>query len=135
MVEVDTSFKVIVAGSRGFDDYPLLEATLDSYIGEHLEVLDVEIVSGGATGADTLGERYAKNRGDILKVFPAEWRKYGKGAGYIRNKQMAEYADHLVVFWDGFSKGSLGMIRDAEKAGIPVKVVNYERVGSNDDRS
>ena len=125
--------RIIVAGSRGFDDYDLLRDTLDNYITETLEGLRIEIVSGGARGADALGERYAKERDNKLRVFPANWKEHGKSAGYIRNKQMAEYADELIVFWDGVSRGSLGMIRDAEKLGLFVKIVEYEGGRKNDD--
>jgi hypothetical protein len=73
-------------------------------------VLQVEIVSGCANGADKLGERYADDSGYGITRFPAEWKLYGKQAGYIRNKQMAEYATHCVCFWDGQSKGTKMMI-------------------------
>ena len=63
-----------------------------------------EIVSGGAKGVDRLGEWYARQRGLPCKAFPAQWAKYGKSAGPIRNAEMAEYADYGVAVWDGVSK-------------------------------
>ena len=86
---------------------------------------EVEIVSGGARGADSLGEQYARERGFKLSVFRAEWNKYGKSAGYRRNEQMALYADAVVVFWDGVSKGSKHMIDIAMRQGIKVRVVRF----------
>lgn len=110
--------KVIVAGSRQFNDYELLEHTVDS-LG-----LDIsEIVSGHANGADKLGERYARSRGIKLMVFPAEWDKYGKGAGIIRNGRMAEYGDYLVAF-DMGTPGTKNMIHTMLKLGKPVHIVN-----------
>lgn len=114
--------KIIVAGSRTFKDYELLCKKLDFYIGNHQ---DVEIVSGTAYGADKLGERYAISRGFEIKYFPANWKLYGKSAGYRRNKEMAEYATHAVIFWDGVSKGSQHMIDLAKQAGLNTRVVRF----------
>ena len=123
-------FKVVVAGSRGFNSYAYMEEALDQQIMEAMEELDViddiEIVSGGAKGADKLGERYAKERGYSLKIFPAEWNKYGKSAGYKRNEQMADYADLVIVFWDGESKGTKHMIDIADNKGIYLAINEYD---------
>jgi hypothetical protein len=94
-------FKLIVAGSRSFNDYQLLKTKLDFYLSN---LQHVEIVSGTARGADQLGERYAREKGFSIKRFPADW-SLGKVAGYLRNKEMAEYANGLVAFWDGKSRG------------------------------
>lgn len=118
-------FKVIIAGSRGFDDYELLK----SYAGMKLSKIfeSVEIVSGGARGADALGERYAREMGFSLKVFPTEWDKYGKSAGYRRNAQMADYADALIAFWDGESPGTKNMIQLAREKGLRVGVKKFRK--------
>jgi Protein of unknown function (DUF2493). len=115
--------KVIIAGGRKFNDYSLLSSVCDHMLQNQEEI---EIVSGTAGGADRLGERYAEEKGYKLTKFPADWEKFGKGAGYIRNKQMAEYADALIVFWDGESSGTKHMINLAKKEGIKVKIVRYE---------
>ena len=73
-------------------------------------VNDVEIISGGAKGADLLGEQYASNKNLHVKLFPADWAQYGKSAGIKRNSEMAQYADHCICFWDGQSKGTEKMI-------------------------
>jgi len=70
-----------------------------------------EIVSGGARGVDRLGERYARQRGLPCTVFPAQWGKYGKSAGPIRNAEMAKYADYGVAVWDGESRGTAHMLK------------------------
>ena len=112
--------KVIVAGSRKFKDYEFLEEIMKARYEE-----DIEIVSGGAKGADTMGEHYANDYSLPLKVFKANWAKYRGGAGFIRNEQMAEYADELVVFWDGKSKGTKHMMEVARKAGMTVGLFIY----------
>lgn len=123
-------FKVVVAGSRGFNNYAYIEEALDQQIMEIMEELDIiddiEIVSGGAKGADKLGEKYAKERGYSLKIFPAEWNKYGKSAGYKRNAQMAEYADAVIVFWDGESKGTKHMIDLANEKQLYLAINEYD---------
>ncbi len=115
-------FKVIVAGGRGFADYDLLKSKLDNLL---VDRDLVEIVSGTARGADKLGEFYAKRTQLAVALFPANWDLYGKSAGYRRNEEMAEYADALVAFWDGKSRGTKHMIDLANKSGIQVRVVNY----------
>lgn len=112
--------KVIIAGSRSCKDYHLLKTCCDHFLHN---CTDVEIVSGTAHGADQLGEKYAAENGYAVKRFPAEWSKHGKGAGWRRNKQMAEYSDALIAFWDGCSKGTKIMIDLAEKMNLKIKVI------------
>ena len=116
--------KVIVAGSRDFEDYALLKKFLDKLVIFRSDF--TEIVSGTARGADKLGERYAQEHNLAIKRFPADWEKYGKAAGHIRNRQMAEYADACVVFWDGQSKGSANMVKVALELKLPLVIVNYQ---------
>ena len=121
--------KVIIAGSREFDNYDLLAKKVDFFLQNKINKTklysNIEIVSGTAKGADTLGEKYAKERGFALKQFPADWELYGKRAGYVRNKQMRDYADICIVFWDGKSRGSKHMIDLAKETNMPVRVVLY----------
>lgn len=112
--------RVIVAGSRSFDSFSLLQQKLDKILAN---LDNVEIVSGGAKGADTLGEHYAELRDLAVKRFPANWEKHGKGAGYRRNEVMAKYATHLIAFWDGKSKGTKHMIALGARHGLKVRVV------------
>lgn len=114
--------KVIIAGGRDFDDYRLLQRTCNWVF---KDVDDLEIVSGGAKGADRLGERYAKEIGLTPTVMKAEWDKYGKSAGGIRNSKMAEYADALIAFFDGSSRGTSDMIKKARRENIHVLIINY----------
>lgn len=114
--------KVIIAGSRDFNDYEKLKEVCDYMLSRQT---DVEIVSGAARGADILGEQYAKEKGHSLKQFPAEWDKFGKRAGYLRNEDMAKYSDALIAFWDGKSKGTEHMINLAKKHNLKVKVHKF----------
>ena len=114
--------RVIIAGSRSFEDLDLLCNFCD-YVLSDLD--DIEIVSGTAEGADNLGEEYAKLRGYPIKPFPANWKRYGKAAGPIRNEEMAAYSNMLIVFWDGKRKKKKNMIDTAEKKGLLVRVCMF----------
>lgn len=121
--------RIIIAGSRKFNDYSKMLNKLDE-LGTHLLATmdDIEIVSGHASGADTLGEKFAKAYNYPLKIFPADWNTYGKAAGPIRNEQMAKYAAEadrgiLVAFPIGESKGTRNMIKLAKQYGLEVNVI------------
>jgi len=111
--------KVIIAGSRKFNDYKKLCKICDHLLQNQT---NIEIVSGTAKGADKLGEQYAKERGFKLTKFPANWNKYGKAAGPKRNQQMAQYADALIAFWDGKSRGTKNMITLARSLKLRIKI-------------
>ena len=119
--------KVIIAGTRDFNDYAFLKKNVDYFLqGINPNNEEIEIVSGNARGADKLGERYAKEHNLPVKLFPANWDKYGKRAGYLRNQEMANYSDMLIAFWDEKSKGTKHMIDIAKKQDLTVIVVGYE---------
>ena len=119
--------KVIIAGTRDFNDYAFLKKNVDYFLqGINPNNEEIEIVSGNARGADKLGERYAKEHNLPVKLFPANWDKYGKRADYLRNQEMANYSDMLIAFWDEKSKGTKHMIDIAKKQGLTVIVVGYE---------
>lgn len=118
--------KVIIAGSRNFYKYELLKQKCDEVLCDFIiNGESIEVVSGKARGADELGERYAAERGFPVKPFPAEWDTYGNRAGIIRNAEMADYADTLIAFWDGYSSGTKNMLHLAEKKGLRVFVFRY----------
>ena len=102
--------KIIIAGTRYYDDYELAENIIDDSLKGIFEEGVETIISGGARGADKLGETYAKKNNIKLDIYPALWDKYGKSAGYRRNEQMAQNATSVIVFWDGKSKGAEHMI-------------------------
>lgn len=114
--------KLIIAGTRTFTDYQLLCTECKKI----LDQVKFEVVSGCAKGADLLGERFAKDHELFIHRFPAEWEKHGKRAGFIRNEDMAKFANALLAFWDGNSKGTKHMIDLAKKNKLYVKVIRYD---------
>jgi hypothetical protein len=125
---INKTFKVIVAGSREFSDYELLRNNLDTLLRNRIkDGYSITIVSGGARGADLLGEQYAKERGYWIEVWKADWDKHGKSAGYIRNIEMAIHAEALVAF-SMLPVGSLGtnhMIKIATERQLDVRIINF----------
>ena len=83
---------------------------------------EIVILSGGARGADAIGERYAKENGFKIEKHPAAWNIYGKSAGPRRNKQMAEACDFVICFWDGQSRGTESMIEFAKQYNKPFRI-------------
>ncbi len=114
--------KMIIAGGRDFMDMGGLSKVMYS-----LKKWPDEIVCGEANGADRLGKLWAQGRSIKVASFPADWSAHGRGAGHIRNREMAEYSDALLAFWDGESKGTENMIEEATKLGLFVKVVYYTK--------
>ena len=118
---------MIVAGGRDYSN----QNVVNYYIDRVKDVCDsrglnLVIVCGMATGADTLGRNYAISNGLEVLEFPADWNKYGKSAGYIRNKEMGDVADSAIVFWDGRSKGSKLMIDIMHELKKPVVAISYD---------
>lgn len=104
-------FALLVVGTRSFGDYEFVERKLDSLLVNIRDRYNILVVSGGAQGVDSLAEAYAKKQGMEFKKFPAAWSRYGRSAGYIRNKEMhafiAKYPHRgCVAFWDGISAGT-----------------------------
>ena len=117
--------KLIIAGGRDIrvSSEFIIDACRTLKVGDHLEVKgtpDIEVVSGTANGIDTCGEDFANEYSCKLKKFPADWDTYGKSAGHIRNKQMADYSDGLLLIWNGESKGSANMKDNMLKLNKPV---------------
>ena len=128
--------RVIIAGNRNFKDYEKLKRACDKLLKNHP---NAQIVSGMASGADTLGIQYARERGLKKHEFPAHWddiqgkpaheigtrrdgTKYWKLAGFARNQTMAEFADALIAFHNG-SSGTADMIKRAKKQGLQIRVI------------
>ena len=124
----DKELRVIIAGSRDFTNYDFLSNQVHLILNAYKATndnLNITIISGNARGVDQMGERFAKNNNLNLKMFPANWDKYGKSAGYLRNEEMLNYAMNesypiLIVFWDGISKGTKHMIDIADKKQVPI---------------
>ena len=106
--------KLAVIGSRN-----LTKVDLAPYISKEVN----EIVSGGAVGVDTCAAEYANREGLKLTEFLPEYKLYGRAAPIVRNKLIVDYADKVLVFWNGSSKGTLSVIKYAEKMGKPCEIV------------
>lgn len=115
--------KVIIAGGRDFDDFDLVENAMSPL--RRRVRLDMEVVSGRAKGADRLGELWAEVYRVKVIQYPADWDQYGKAAGHKRNYAMARYADVLMAFWDGESRGTRNMIDTALREGLEIHVYRY----------
>jgi len=126
--------KTIVAGSRDLVDYSLVEFAM-----KNVPWVVTEIVEGEAPGIDSLAKEYGNNNKIPVKPFPAEWyiydesgnRKFIRYAGYVRNVQMANHGEGLILIWDLKSKGSKHMFDIAKKKKMPIflVIVNYIVVG------
>jgi hypothetical protein len=123
-LEIGKRMRVLVCGSRHFNDYELLKKEVLNAlpIGDHIET---RVISGHARGADTLGERLAEDMGWGLDVFPADWKTHGKRAGPIRNAEMLREGkpDLVVAFRAKDSRGTKHMIEIAQKAGVEVRII------------
>lgn len=109
---------IAAIGSRSFNDYNKLKEVLDTYLGQA-----TRIVSGGAKGADTLAERWAKENNIPTQIFYPDWNKHGKSAGIIRNKEIIKNADIVIAFWDGESKGTKHSISIAKQNGKELVII------------
>lgn len=122
------TFYCLIVGSRGYTDYASFKAKCDALLADKT---DIEIVSGGASGTDAMAERYARELGYSLQIFPADWSRYGKRAGYVRNREMHSYisthADRgVIAFWDGASKGTAHSFSLAKEFDNPLRVIRVD---------
>jgi len=115
--------KLVIAGTRYFDNYDLLKEEIDKFCNfNNVE----EIISGGSAGADTLAHKYALENNIRPNIFNADWKNLGRSAGPIRNTKMAENGDVLIVFWDGISRGTKNMMDQMKNRGKPVFCIKYD---------
>ncbi|MDR2817111.1 MAG: DUF2493 domain-containing protein [Oscillospiraceae bacterium] len=109
--------KVAIIGSRSIDDIK------SEFIREHLPQKCSEIISGGSHGVDTLAQKFAADQNIPFRCFLPNYSLYGRIAPIIRNKQIIQHSDFVLVFWDGKSKGSNFVINSCQSEGKPFKVV------------
>jgi len=112
--------KLAIVGSRNFSDYELFKKS----ISDNYDINDIDcIISGGATGADSLGKRFATENNISLIEYLPEWDKYGKSAGFKRNELIWTQADEGIAFWDGVSKGTQHSFKLAEKLNKKIIII------------
>lgn len=121
--------KLAIVGSRDFDDEFLMAKYLaifsTAYTNDELDPPEIEVISGGAKGADSLGERFAKIFRMPVTIFKPDWDKYGKSAGFRRNRQIVDTCDMVLAFWDGKSKGTQNTISLAKAQKKPTFIVYF----------
>lgn len=133
-------FKLIIAGGRDFRDITLLRTSFSDLARAELSLSWITIVSGMAKGADLMGRDFAKHYHIPYREFPADWKnldapgavirtgphgQYNARAGHDRNEAMANFADGLLAFWDGRSKGTADMIKRMQDQNKFVKIIHY----------
>ncbi len=117
---------VVIAGCRTYSNYEEAKDFIISCLIEYKTIDQITILSGGCQGADLLGERFAKENSFPIKRYLPDWKKYGKAAGPIRNKQMVDVCHKVICFWDGKSKGTESLIKYAKKSEkkVDIKLIN-----------
>ena len=105
--------RVAIVGSRS-----ICEIDLAPYLSK-----EDEVVSGGAVGVDRCAATYARENGLVLTEFLPEYERYGRGAPHVRNRRIVDYAQKVIVFWDGKSKGAQSVIKYAARVGKPCDVI------------
>ncbi len=111
--------RLAIVGNRDYHNYEMIKEKVDYIRGQ---MVITEIVSGGAPGVDALAKRYATENKLQYTEFPADWEKYGKAAGPLRNTQIVEYSDFVIAFPQGKSPGTRDTIAKAEKEGKLIMV-------------
>lgn len=107
--------RTIIAGSRTVTDYETVKKGIES-----IAIPITVVLCGEAKGPDKLGKYWASENNIPVESYPADWEKHGKGAGFIRNIEMVKNADVLIAFWDGRSKGTEHVIKQAKKYNLKV---------------
>jgi len=125
---MDDKFYVLIAGGRDFTNYEVLKKTVNEELKDNK--LPVTLISGAARGADSLGEKWAKEYGHEIVQYKPEWDTYGNSAGPIRNNEMFNFIKDklnkkIIIFWDGQSRGTMYMIKISTIGQIPISIYNY----------
>lgn len=118
--------KTIICGSRGIINGGFVFKALN----EITEIDITEVVSGGCRGVDAIGEKWADMKKLPIRIFNAEWSRFGKAAGPIRNSDMGFYADCCIAFWDMKSSGTGNMIDCMNFLRKPVIVIDCSKWGT-----
>ena len=113
-------FRILVCGGRDWDNQTLTAGVLDGFREQyHEKGMPIVIVEGGARGADTLAREYAVKHNIPFEEFAAEWKKYGRAAGPVRNSKMLKSGIDVVIAFPG-GRGTQDTIGKANKMGIRV---------------
>jgi len=129
-MESKENFALLIAGSRTYNNYDEFCKVTDLMLSKIKKSYNIEIIQGGANGADKFAEIYANNHGYTCTLFKADWDNYGKSAGYRRNSEMHNYIKQFehrgcLCFWDGFSKGTQHNFKLANDNNTTLRIYNY----------
>lgn len=116
-------YRVIIAGSSGFDDYTLFENKCNHFLSEKIKTHNIIILSGTSYRISSIINWYSYEHNLITIPFDAEWGKYGQCAGNISNEKVINCADAVIAFWDGKSKFTKNLIDMAKAKGLPTVVI------------
>lgn len=120
--------RVAIVGTRHFEDYDLLCSVLDELISKNIISQNCTIISGGAKGADSMAERFAKERSMETKIHHPAYKKFGRKAPIIRNKWIVKDAEMVVAFWNGQSSGTGFTVQYAREKEKPLLVIDYDQL-------
>ena len=109
--------KLLIVGSRSIVDFDLTP-----YVPAEVEL----IISGGASGVDSLAEAYADAHRISKLILRPNYRRFGRGAPIRRNREMVELSDEVLVIWDGASRGTAETVRYARSKGKPIRLITPE---------
>lgn len=127
MLTEKPTYRIVIGGCRDFNDYSIFEPFVDKCLQRLSAEGNIVILSGHCSGVDTMAEKYAKEHDYELEIYPAEWEKYGKKAGPLRNELMVQKSNYVIAFWDEKSRGTKSLIQYAEKNDRPIRVKIIER--------
>jgi len=123
MEVVEKETNIAVVGSRKFSEYRLFQTELERILSQ-LSINKIKFVSGGAIGTDKMAERFAQESNIEIQVIAPKWSQFGKGSAIIRNRQIVQLSDVVIVFWDNESKGTLSAINFAKKMDKKLIIIN-----------
>lgn len=125
--EKKPTYRIVIGGCRDFEDYSVFEPFVDKCLERLSKEGKITILSGHCSGVDTMAEQYAKKKKYGLEIYPAEWKKYGKRAGPLRNELMVKKSDFVIAFWDKKSRGTKSLIEFAKENEKPTRIKYIEK--------
>ena len=120
--------RVAIGGCRYYNNYDIFKIQVDYLLQNIKNNYNIIIVSGGATGVDTLAEQYARDNNYTFELFSADWNRYGKSAGPRRNEQMVQASDFVIAFWDYNSRGTKSLIDFAKQYNRPLRIKDIRKL-------
>ena len=120
--------RVVIGGCRDYNNYNIFKIHVDYLLQNISKQYNIVIVSGGASGVDTMAEIYAKDNNYAFELFSADWNKYGRSAGPRRNKEMVEVADFVIAFWDYNSRGTKSLIELTKQYNKPLRIKDIRKL-------